>query len=206
MATLKQIEAARRNGALSRGPVTDAGKARSRENAAKHGIYSKAVVLHNEDPETYTLTLDQLLLDWQPETATERRLVADIANADWRIDRLTAYETGALDFETDRMRPEIEAAFENNQVDENTCAAIAFNSILANNNTFQTIQTALRTQYRLRDRAITLLLRLQKERRTIHPEPADPNAQPKPRTQQPQQVRNFEIRRNEPDSDLPLAA
>ena len=38
MATDKQIAANRRNGALSRGPKTAAGKARSSRNALKHGL------------------------------------------------------------------------------------------------------------------------------------------------------------------------
>jgi len=38
MATDKQIAANRRNGALSRGPKTAAGKARSSGNALKHGL------------------------------------------------------------------------------------------------------------------------------------------------------------------------
>ncbi len=38
MATDRQIAANRRNGALSRGPKTAAGKARSSRNAVKHGL------------------------------------------------------------------------------------------------------------------------------------------------------------------------
>jgi hypothetical protein len=38
MATGRQIAASRRNGSLSRGPKTSAGKARSSRNAFKHGL------------------------------------------------------------------------------------------------------------------------------------------------------------------------
>jgi hypothetical protein len=41
MATEKQIAANRRNGALSRGPKTLEGKARSRHNALKHGLAAR---------------------------------------------------------------------------------------------------------------------------------------------------------------------
>ena len=47
--TDKQREAARRNGAKSKGPVTAAGKARSSRNNFKHGIYSKTADLTFEE-------------------------------------------------------------------------------------------------------------------------------------------------------------
>jgi len=47
--TDKQREAARRNGAKSKGPVSAAGKARSSRNNLKHGIYSKTIDLAFEE-------------------------------------------------------------------------------------------------------------------------------------------------------------
>ncbi len=176
MATLRQIEASRANGAKSRGPVTADGKARTSLNSAKHGLYSKALVLNNEDPNAYAAMLEAFIDDLNPTGATEIRLVTDIVNANWRIDRLTAYESAALDLETDRMRPDIDAAFE--EIDEPTRATLAFNSILANNRTWDAVQAGLRTQYRIRDRALSQLLRLQKDRRTTAASNNPPSAAP----------------------------
>lgn len=205
MATLNQIEAARRNGTRSRGPVTEEGKARSRYNSTKHGIYAKCVVLNNEDPDAWAESVEQSIAAWNPADDRELRLVTDIANANWRIDRLSAYEVAALDFEIDRMRPEVDATFE--QIDEITRSTLAFNSLLVNNKALQTVQAALRTQYRLRDRATILLMRMQKERKACEqldqqppvPAPETASNTPEPAQAEPAaNVINIENRRSEP--------
>ena len=40
-----KIRACRLNGALSRGPVTEAGKRRSSQNGLSHGLYSRQILL-----------------------------------------------------------------------------------------------------------------------------------------------------------------
>src|SRR6516165_2514877 len=53
MASLKQIEANRRNAMKSTGPKTEAGKEQSRHNAVRHGLTAETVVNVLEDPEDY---------------------------------------------------------------------------------------------------------------------------------------------------------
>src|SRR5438093_658802 len=64
--TVKQVEANRRNGALSQGPRTADGKRQSAMNALKHGLTARTPVLPGEDPKEYEdLKLDMEVY-WAP--------------------------------------------------------------------------------------------------------------------------------------------
>jgi hypothetical protein len=127
MATIRQIEAARRNGSRSSGPVTADGKARSSQNALKHGLYSKAVVLTNESTELYDKLVEEYLAEYQPATRREQDLVLQIASCAWRLNRILTMETAAIDHRMDKQRADIAA--ETAQIDESTRAAVAFTSL-----------------------------------------------------------------------------
>ena len=53
MTSFRQIEANRRNALRSTGPITEAGKHRSRRNAVRHGLCAETVVGTLEDIEDY---------------------------------------------------------------------------------------------------------------------------------------------------------
>ncbi len=92
--TPAQAEAARRNGALSRGPATPEGKARSSMNALKHGLATADhLLLEGEDRAAYEELLANLLEENEPGTELEGQLVRRLASALWRqhrADRLEA--------------------------------------------------------------------------------------------------------------------
>jgi hypothetical protein len=88
-----QIEAARRNGARSRGPVSPEGKARSSRNAVRHGLCSPAILAPGEDPEAFAALLADLQAEHAPRTASEALLVERLALTFWKLarcDRLQA--------------------------------------------------------------------------------------------------------------------
>ncbi len=63
----------------STGPRTPQGKQRSKYNALKHGIYSKAPLLKDESLADYNSLLLQLVEYHQPEGSTEELLVKNLA-------------------------------------------------------------------------------------------------------------------------------
>lgn len=88
MATEKQLAANLANAQKSTGPCTPEGKAKSSMNGIRHGLLARTVVLQGESEERFNETLQDLLDEFQPATATEYLLVENMAVAHWRKRRL----------------------------------------------------------------------------------------------------------------------
>ena len=94
MTSFRQIEANRRNAQLSTGPLTEAGKRRSRQNAIRHGLIAETVIDALEDAEDYAAFEMAVTADYDAQTAVERELVLRLASLLWRLRRATAIESG----------------------------------------------------------------------------------------------------------------
>jgi hypothetical protein len=92
MSSQKRIDANRNNAQNSTGPKTAAGKARSSQNALKHGLRAEQVVLPTEDPQAFKEHLEAWVEDWQPPSMARRHLVDQAAVASWRIKRCIRLE------------------------------------------------------------------------------------------------------------------
>jgi hypothetical protein len=101
--TQKQIEAARRNGAKSRGPVTTEGKARSSQNAIKHSLTAAKVRVAAEDEAAFNDFRQNCLDFWKPSDLYEAELVDDMITCRWRLQRVVGYETELLDREAGNL-------------------------------------------------------------------------------------------------------
>src|ERR1700681_4410061 len=93
MATAAQIFANRENSKLSTGPTTPDGKAASSTNATSHGLSAADPVLPHEDRSQFTLLLERYQSEFAPATAHEEFLVAQMAGARWKLDRVERIET-----------------------------------------------------------------------------------------------------------------
>jgi hypothetical protein len=93
-----RAEASRRNGAKSRGPQTPEGKARSAQNALKHGLRAqKHVVLPDEDAVEFAALEAALHTELAPRGMLQSILVRRIARAAWRLDRADRMEAEMLE-------------------------------------------------------------------------------------------------------------
>src|SRR5260370_13107231 len=78
------------------GPRTPQGKERSKFNARKHGLFSKAILLHDESRAEYDALLDGLMENLQPRGKLEIVLVENLATLLWRKRRLLQVETAEI--------------------------------------------------------------------------------------------------------------
>jgi hypothetical protein len=155
--------ASRRNGAKSRGPKTPEGKARSAQNALKHGMRAQqCIVLPGERASAFEAFEAALMEELAPEGALQAVLAQRVVAASWRLAR------------AERLEAEL---FARNMLDgrglglaliRDCNGARAFDTLLRyRGGTLAELWRALRT-----------LKALQAERAALAPEPAAP---PEPR-------------------------
>ena len=92
-----QLIANQNNAKKSTGPVTLRGKQTVANNALKHGVFSKSLILSDEDPTEYKSLINQLLQELHPSGLLEQTLVERIALTLWRQRRLVRAETANIE-------------------------------------------------------------------------------------------------------------
>ena len=100
MTTKKQLEANKQNALVSTGPVSPEGKALVSQNAVKHGIFARDLIITSgdgkEDQQEYNELLDGLIVSLTPSGQMECLLVEKIAADYWRLRRVLRFETGSI--------------------------------------------------------------------------------------------------------------
>ena len=93
-----QIEASRRNGARSNGPVTPEGKARASRNALKHGLTAMHhLVLEDEVPDELEELTFRMIAETGAVSEIEARLARRLAIAFWKGERAERIEVALFD-------------------------------------------------------------------------------------------------------------
>ena len=100
MTTEKQVEANKQNSLVSTGPATSEGKAIVAQNAVKHGIFAKDLIITTgdgkEDAQEYRELLDGLIISLAPVGQMECLLVEKISVDYWRLRRVLRFESGSI--------------------------------------------------------------------------------------------------------------
>jgi hypothetical protein len=110
MASEKQMEANRRNGMKSRGPETQEGKERPRQNALKHGLTAEElIVLPEEDAGKLAEWADAWIRDLGSRNEIEECMIRRAAFLSWKLERGDRHEAAVLTRNI-RERAEVEEA------------------------------------------------------------------------------------------------
>src|SRR5580692_2522636 len=92
--TPQQRAASRANAQKSTGPRTTAGKAASRFNALKHGIYAVHQIMFDETPEDLAELTAEYHELCSPADSKERFLVDTLVHHEWRLRRMRRAKAG----------------------------------------------------------------------------------------------------------------
>ena len=83
------------NAQLSTGPRTPEGKTRSAQNARKHGLTAREVVIGPEDRAEFDALLADFEADVAPQGAIQQALFSELVAAAWNLRRIRRMETEA---------------------------------------------------------------------------------------------------------------
>jgi hypothetical protein len=187
----QRSQAARSNGAKSKGPKTAAGKARSSQNAAKHGAYSCDHLLANENHPLYDQFFKSYLEQFLPSTPLEIQLVEQMCFAHWRIRRLWAGQDSLIDLEMTRTAAQFAREFHSGS--ESARLAFALESLYQKSSGYHHMHTLEFRLSRQFSRALADLFRLRALNQSQpQPQPAQAKSdETNPTPSQPSQNSKF---------------
>src|SRR5258708_1430396 len=124
MSTLPRAEAARLNGAKSRGPITLEGKAKSAQNAVRHGMTLQSLLLSAENKAAAADLIADHTSQFQPIGPVEHEMVEMLALYQWQTVRAQGIQLGYFNNASVRAAAAIDAQFA--QADQCSRAAESF--------------------------------------------------------------------------------
>jgi hypothetical protein len=100
------IETNRANSQFSTGPRTEEGKARSSQNAFKHGLTTQQLVVHPEQREAFEELRARYQAEIDPRGALQQDLFDELVTAAWNLRRVRLLQAGIdmLDPQFDRLQ------------------------------------------------------------------------------------------------------
>jgi len=169
MSSQSKSDAARANGAKSQGPTTAEGKARSSQNALKHGLTATFKILPGESQQDFEALLEAHRTDHRPVGALEEELVRSLAIARWRLARVAALEAHLFENEMARSQDQIDEEFV--EIEDLGRLAFVFRNLADQSQSLSLLIRYENSLTRTCDRAFKHLLAVQKLRNEPKPTP-----------------------------------
>ncbi len=179
MRTLAQIEASRRNGAKSHGPVTPDGKSASSQNAVKHGLRARQLQLTPDEEDAYLEVYDSYMLHYQPEGPLEAHLVSKCAAADYLLTRAQTIQHTLVGLQAAASLDDFDQAFPG--IDATGVLAAGFQSLNDRSTSFRNMDAHQSRLLRELSHYLERLEKLRRKRPEKEPHPAnEPETSPEP--------------------------
>ena len=102
-----KVVANQANAQLSTGPKSEEGKARSAQNALKHGLSSNEVFVKPEEKDLFRQFRHDYMAELQPAGPLEHGLAAAVIHAAWNLRRIRTLEAG-LDIGDEQNEPTLD--------------------------------------------------------------------------------------------------
>jgi hypothetical protein len=150
--SLSKSESARINGGKSRGPKTPEGKAKSSQNAIKHGIFAQVVVLKTENADLFAELTQDYIRRFEPRDEVEFALVEQMVAATWRLSRCWELQTQTMNLEMARDQ----------DPDSENLKARSFHAAIGNGSAMQLLHRFENSYERIITRSIRTLANLRK--------------------------------------------
>jgi hypothetical protein len=157
-----RLEANRANAQHSTGPRSEAGRKRSSLNALRHGLTGQAVLLPSEDREAYSKHSQEIIQDLKPETPLERHLAQQVADQQWRLNRILSITEAMLALDAEE---ESDEAPEDSEAADFTAALRAGRVFRDRSQAFVNLTTYEQRIQRMQFQTLKQLKQLQAERR-----------------------------------------
>ena len=103
MASQAQLLANRQNAQHSTGPLTSEGKARSSQNARKHGLTAQELIVRDDEQEAFVSLEADLAAQLRPQGALEELVFNQLFHAAWNQRRIRRLEAELFDGQTDPL-------------------------------------------------------------------------------------------------------
>src|SRR3982751_589307 len=177
---LKRLAANRANAQLSTGPTTSEGKAKSSLYAVKTGLTGRTVLLPSEDAAAYQAHVERFREELQPIGERETQLVQNLADTQWRLDRIPGLEFGLFALGRKRYADQ----FEEEEDPQVRAALLDAHILMTEAKHFKNLhlqESRLRRQYKQDAQELRELQerRKEQEQAEAHTQPAKIAAKPK---------------------------